>query len=755
MPARGRPAFRSTPLRKAVTALTVATVVTVAMATGTAAGGTGAQGAGGATGGAAGAGWIPFGPPAGLLATLALDGAGNILTSTSESGVYRSDDLGVSWQLSSQGMGTETARALAVDAAGGEQVAVTATGVFARAGGGAAWRLLARTALFGAPGSGADVLALSGGAATPSWVLARGRQVFHSGDGGRTWHRVLVTRNEVTSILADPDDAGSVFAGTDGTDHAGELLHSGDGGSTWEPVTAAEPLPGNPGISPFADGVGDLAAVAATTAAAPLAARPPLPTFPTFPTLPTIPMIPTTPTMPAAAAIPAAAGGGGTRPATLFAVASMALLRSGDGGATWQLVTDLPAPAGTQLSVQSIAAGAGPGARLDLLYEAFDGSTGAQLFGALASDDLGATWSRLDRRGLAAGTHLAVQPGTGNLFALQTDRIAIGLGQGRRWSASRLGDQFCGGPSGGEARLAFAAGGSRPVMLAGGRLFASHDSGAHLAAVSPDDEPGGSCAVFRDLTADAASGTWFALSDRAVWSSADGVQWQAWPHQLPNFDPPSFSLAALVGGQLLAGTCGIARSADGGRTWQETLPCDDGTGRVQLVRRLVVDPGDANRVFALVTSDQPTGFPEMASFLAVTEDAGRSWNRLGFAADALAAGRSRTPLLWALDGQGFFRGTGEGSRWIRVSTFSTGTDPAADIYLGTRADIGVDPRDASVLYVVRWDGAWSSADGGRSFTPLDAGLQADALRLVRIWVDPTGARQLYAAGAALFTRPAG
>lgn len=650
--------------------------------------------------------WTPFGPPAGLVATLALDSAGNVLTSTAASGVYRSNDLGATWQLSSQGMGTETARALAVDASSGQQVAVTTTGVFSRPGTGAAWQLLARTNVFGSPGTLGDALALSPGATTPSWFLARGRRVFHSADGGRSWRQALATQDEVASILVDPHDPRSVFVGTDGSDEQGALLHSGDEGATWESITAAEPLPSNPGILPFLDGVASLAAIA-------------------------------------------------TRPATLFAVASSALLRSTDGGATWQLISDLPTPPGAQLFVQSIAAGPGPGAKLYLLYEAFEGSTGAQLFGALVSADLGTSWKRLDRSGLAAGDHLAVQPGTGNLLALQVDRIAIGRGQGQRWSAARLGDQFCGGPSGGEARLAFSAGGRRAVMLVGGRLFVGTDGGVRLVAVGPDSEPDGECARFRDLAVDAASGTWFALSDRAVYSSTDGVRWQPQPADgLANFDPSSFTLAALGGNRLLAGTCGIARSDDGGRTWVETFPCEDSSGGVNLVRRFVVAPEDPERVFALMISAQATGFPGRTQFVEVSENAGRSWVRLGLAADALAIdGPSRTPLLWALGGQGLFRSGDLGNRWMKVGTFSTGADPLTDAYLGTRVDLETDPHDPSVLYAAKWDGFWRSGDAGRTFTPMNEGLQAENLRLVRILVDPTGARRLYAAGLSLFTSP--
>ncbi len=659
-------------------------------------------------GGAAGATpatWAPFGPPAGLVATLALDRTGGILVTTAESGVYRSDDSGGSWQLSGAGMGTETVRALAVDPRDGREVAVTATGVFTRTRATGPWTLLARSAKFGSSDSATDVLALSPGAATPSWFLARDRQVFHSGDGGRSWKRVLTPETAVTAILVDPGDPRSVFVGTSGIGLGGELLHSADGGLHWAAVTAVERLPGNSGVVPFQFGIVEMAAIP-------------------------------------------------TRPATLFAVAALALFRSLDGGATWQAIADLPGPPGAQLSVESVAAGEGPGAPLYVLYSASGLDSGNGFgFGALASADLGTTWTRIDRRGVARGHHLAVQAGTGNLFALATDRITIGAGQGRRWSASRLGDQFCGGRVGGKARLAFAGGQSRVVMLVGGRLYTSGDRGARFSVVGPDTEPDGDCAEFRDLVADAASGTWFALSDRSLYSSADGVHWQAQPpHGLPDFDPSSFALAALGGSRLLAGRCGIARSLDGGRTWVETLACSDGSGHAPLVRRLVVDPEDGNRVLALLITVQNFGFPEPRESLALSEDAGLTWRPLDFPADALAFDRSAPDLL-ALREAGFFRSADLGGRWSKISGFGTGADTDSSVYLGPRADLAVRPEAPALLYVAKWDGFWRSTDGGATWSPQNAGLQPAARRLVRVVLDPNRAGPLYAASDSLFTRP--
>jgi hypothetical protein len=660
-----------------------------------------------AAGGAAGAPpptWAPFGPPAGLVATLALDRAGGILVSTTESGVYKSDDSGGSWQLSGAGMGTETVRALAVDPRDGREVAVTATSVFTRTRATGPWTLLTRSGRFGSSASATDVLALSPGAATPSWFLARDRQVFHSGDGGRSWKLVLTPETAVTAILVDPGDPRSVFVGTTFTGLAGGLLHSADLGLHWAAVTVVERLPDNPGVVPLHFGISEMAAIP-------------------------------------------------TRPATLFVVAALGLFRSLDGGATWQAIADLPGPPGAQLSVQSIAAGEGPGAPLYVLYLA-SGPDGVFSVGALASADLGTTWTRIDRRGLAYGTHLAVQAGTGNLFALATDRIAIGAGQGRRWSTSRLGDQFCGGRAGGEARLAFAGGRSRVVMLVGGRLYTSNDRGARFSVVGPDAEPDGDCAEFQDLVADAASGTWFALSNRALYSSADGVHWQAQPPSgLPTFDPSSFSLAALGGSRLLAGACGISRSLDGGRTWVETLACIDDSDHASLVRRLVVDPEDGNRVLALLITVQNFGFPEPRESLALSEDAGLTWRPLDFPADALAFDRSASDLL-TLQGSGFFRSTDLGGRWSKISGFGTGADTQSSVYFGPRADLAVRPEAPALLYVAKWDGFWRSTDGGATWSPQNAGLQPAARRLVRVVLDPTGAGQLYAASDSLFTSPA-
>jgi photosystem II stability/assembly factor-like uncharacterized protein len=644
----------------------------------------------------AGRPWVPFGPPPGGVSTLALDAGGNIYASTEQGGVYKSADQGASWAFSGSGMGTESVRALAADASGTQLVAITGSGVFSSLDSAHSWVLLARAEILDVASATADVLALANGA--PTWFLGRQRQLFRSLDAGRSWSKVLVTDADIASILVDPHDPTSVFVGTTQS-FPNQLLHSDDGGTTWAPVTNVEPLPSNPQSSPFVFGVGDLVAVP-------------------------------------------------TRPGTLFVVAGGALFRSLDGGGSWRWLPGVSAPGGPQLFVESVAAGPGRRGEIFLLYEV-RGPAGRQRFGALVSSDLGTTWSRLDRQGLAEGLHLQVQPGTGDLVALQADRVAIGQEHGQDWTTSRLGGEFCGGLSG-IARIVRSTDPALVVTLVGSRLYRSANGGASFSAVSPDTENGGGCVEFTDVALDAASGTWFGLSTRDLYQSSDGTNWSVVSTTgFDNFDPPLYNLVALGNDQLLVGTCGIARSADGGRTWVETLACEAHPEFAQMVRRLIPDPSDPNRVAALVVEVREEGFPTATYFTELSADGGRSWKRVNVLLDALAFDPVRPQRLDALRGDTFLRSVDGGQTWKQLSSFGV-PDPDPSIYFGSQADLAVEASSPLTVDVARWDGVWRSRDGGLTFTPLNAGLETAVLPLSRITAaEPPG--RLWVSGQGVFT----
>ena len=167
------------------------------------------------------------------------------------------------------------------------------------------------------------------------------------------------------------------------------------------------------------------------------------------------------------------------------------------------------------------------------------------------------------------------------------------------------------------------------------------------------------------------------------------------------------------------------------------------------MRRLVVDPANPNRVFALVREVKDGGFPSPSSYYELSEDAGQSWKRIDFSVDALAVDPTRALRLYALSGDGVFRSLDGGRTWRQISAFGT-PDPNPGIYLGSAADLAVDPAAPANLYAARWDGFWRSRDGGRTFEPMNAGLQNDFLRLSRILLAPG---RLYAAGESTIHRP--
>jgi photosystem II stability/assembly factor-like uncharacterized protein len=140
-------------------------------------------------------------------------------------------------------------------------------------------------------------------------------------------------------------------------------------------------------------------------------------------------------------------------------------------------------------------------------------------------------------------------------------------------------------------------------------------------------------------------------------------------------------------GLAAGGGRGIARSVDGGASWETLL---DAPGRSQ-VDVLVVDPSDAKTLYALTTSVL-TKYP-----LAKTVDGGAHWTRLPAERRSLRANlvvvdpRRGQTLYAATDRAGVLRSTDAGTSWrpfgkglrtpsVSVLTFdATGTT----LYAGT------------------------------------------------------------------------
>jgi hypothetical protein len=147
-----------------------------------------------------GAAWTPYGPPAGQILDLAVGSAGQLFLAAELSGVYASRDGGVTWSWSGAGMGSQRARALAVDAAMGTLYAVGDGRLFRSTDSGTSWQALSPYLPLDPPPQGGDVLALAPGEPT-TFYLARGARLFRGSDGGASWQEVLDTPSQISALL--------------------------------------------------------------------------------------------------------------------------------------------------------------------------------------------------------------------------------------------------------------------------------------------------------------------------------------------------------------------------------------------------------------------------------------------------------------------------------------------------------------------------------------------------------------------------
>jgi photosystem II stability/assembly factor-like uncharacterized protein len=169
---------------------------------------------------------VPGDPTAHLGAgDLTFDAAGSTLWAATFRGVFRSADGGDTWQPASGGLAGDArdVRALvAVPGAPGRLYAATDAGIYTTTNGGDSWTQAG-------PGPG-FVRALVVDPTDPDrlWALLFG-PLQVSEDGGASWHTVVGLPDPIHSVAADPSGSGLVYAGSDLGVH-----RSADGGQTWQ-----------------------------------------------------------------------------------------------------------------------------------------------------------------------------------------------------------------------------------------------------------------------------------------------------------------------------------------------------------------------------------------------------------------------------------------------------------------------------------------------------------------------------------------
>ena len=160
--------------------------------------------------------------------------------SGSGSGVYKSEDGGLTWQLASSGLPSEDVRALAfshTDPPTLYAVLGQEGEVYASSDGAQSWERLGSYELSGFQ----TQLAVAPSDANVLFVTADVRGAYHSLNGGRNWQAVgeglpkdANGQVNVQSVAIDPTDANVVYLGTGWSSFGGNGVYkSTDGGATW------------------------------------------------------------------------------------------------------------------------------------------------------------------------------------------------------------------------------------------------------------------------------------------------------------------------------------------------------------------------------------------------------------------------------------------------------------------------------------------------------------------------------------------
>ena len=157
-----------------------------------------------------------------LLPALEIDSRTGVLYTTSDAGVYRSADGGVTWKPRARVLGS--VRALAIDAAGTLYAGTGSGGVWKSGDQGASWQASHQ----GLP-AGVPVLALAVDPERPRSLLAGTAQgLYRSTNGGGSWQPAGVPAQAVIRVAFQR--GGRAYAGYETTP---SLLRSADGGATW------------------------------------------------------------------------------------------------------------------------------------------------------------------------------------------------------------------------------------------------------------------------------------------------------------------------------------------------------------------------------------------------------------------------------------------------------------------------------------------------------------------------------------------
>ena len=593
------------------------------------------------------------------------------------SGVYKSEDAGLTWHLASAGLPSEDVVALAFSE-GDPPILYAAVGnsIFASTDGAASWSQQAQGV---GNYRGFERLRVAPGDGRVLFGVAVIEGTFRSDDGGHNWIPVNEGLPEdddmfnVQSLAVDPTDANVVYLGTGwGPFHGNGVYKSTDGGATWAPA--------NRGMIDYS-----ITALAVD---------------------------------PAEPQIVYAGGDGGE------------LFKSSDGGETWSDLTDkLPGEEHSRSSIQDIAIDQAAPETVYLLCERA---------GVLVSYDGGARWQLLGKpgepehpsltamtvifdsepvlivgiRGEGGWRYGAGQPAPAaiEIAPPPADVTAAPTPPPGSWQSvpdlPRQVNALVVDPT--NPQVLYAGTGSTG---AGSGVYKSEDAGLtwHLASAGLPSED-----VVALAFSEGDPPILYAAVGNSIFASTDGAaSWSQQAQGVGNYRGFERLRVAPGDGRVLFGVAvieGTFRSDDGGHNWipvNEGLPEDDDMFNVQS---LAVDPTDANVVYL------GTGWrPFHGNGVYKSTDGGATWaaaNRgmLDYSITALAVDPANPQTVYAgtFDGE-LFKSADGGETWSDL----TDNLPGDEYSRSSIQDIAIDPAAPETVYLLcERAGVLVSYDGG-------------------------------------------
>ena len=205
---------------------------------------------------------------------------------------------------------------------------------------------------------------------------------------------------------------------------------------------------------------------------------------------------------------------------------------------------------------------------------------------------------------------------------------------------------------------------------------------------------------------------------------------------------------------------GMYKSTDAGKTWSHI-----GLDRTGIISWIIVDPNDANVVYAAALGHGWASNPERGVFKST--DGGQTWKKVLYVDDktgavTLGMAPSNPQVLYATmwqvyrrhwmlssggPGSGLYKSTDGGEKWTNIS-HNAGLPPG----IWGKVTVAVAPSDPNVVYTLMQvkyrgeiGGLFRSADGGNSWTLMNnsPSITQRAMYYMRLWVDPKDPNTVY------------